>query len=160
MRRTAVLPASLLALFFLSWTALPAQAQNAGGLYVAGAGFSFAQAARQALSENPGGGGRFFVLVLPPATDALAASGASAEALELRAQVQARGGSLLVCRRDVAAGAMPAAGLMPGVQVVRGWPQPGGPQLAANSDYYPDESPAALPAATDVLHRLRAACSS
>ena len=160
MRLTAILPARLLALVFVACAAVPAQAQNAGGLYVAGAGFSFAQAARQALSENPGGAVRFFVLVLPPATDALAASGASAEALELRAQVQARGGSLLVCRRDVAAGAMPAAGLMPGVQVVRGWPQPGGPQLTANTDYYPDENPAALPTATDLLHRLRATCSS
>lgn len=149
----------LLALAGAAFVFAPAHAQNAGGLYIAGAGFSFVQAARQALAES-GSRGKFFLLVLPPATEALAASGASAEAVDLRSQIQARGGSLLVCRRDVAAGAMPAAGLIPGVQVVRGWPQPGGPQPAPNSDFYPDENPAALPAATDLLHRLRATCSS
>ena len=38
-----------------------------GGLYIAGAGFSFQQAAERALAQNVGGS-RFFVLTLPPSS--------------------------------------------------------------------------------------------
>jgi hypothetical protein len=158
MRSSLVFRSRLAALVCAALLGPPALAQNTGGLFIAGGGgFGFAQAARQALAK--GGGAGSFVLVLPPATDALAASGASAEAVDLRKQLMAAGGSLLVCRRDVTAGAVPAAGLMPGVQIVRGWPQPGGPQLVPNTNFYPDENPASLPAATDLLQRLRSACS-
>lgn len=158
MARPAALVAVLAACVAAAISAVPARAQNGGGLYIAGAGETFAEAARQALAES--GGGRFFVLLVPPETEALAASGASAEAVQLRSKILASGGSLVVCRRDVDSGAVPAAGLMAGVQVVRGWPQPGGPQLLPNSDYYPDETPGALPTATEQLRRLRSTCSS
>lgn len=41
-----------------------------GGVYIAGAGFTFQQAAERGLSKNPGGR-RFFLLAVPPETDAL-----------------------------------------------------------------------------------------
>ena len=52
------------------WPRAGASAQSEGGLYIAGAGFSFQVAAERALAQNPGGR-RFFVLSLPPETAAL-----------------------------------------------------------------------------------------
>ncbi|HRC38047.1 MAG TPA: hypothetical protein PK420_08270, partial [Rubrivivax sp.] len=53
-----------------------ASAQSEGGLYIAGAGFSFQVAAERAMSQNPDGR-RFFLLTLPPETAALGAASAS-----------------------------------------------------------------------------------
>jgi hypothetical protein len=47
-----------------------ALAQDEGGLYIAGSGFSFEQAANRGLAQNPKGQ-RFFVLALPPNATAL-----------------------------------------------------------------------------------------
>ena len=64
--------------------ALPAAAQSEGGLYVAGAGFTFQQAVQQAIAKNPAGQ-RFFVLAIPPETRALltTATGAGKRSLSL-----------------------------------------------------------------------------
>ena len=50
-----------------------ALAQEEGGLYVAGYGFSFQEAAERGLAQNPRNA-RFFVLSLPPDTGALLTS--------------------------------------------------------------------------------------
>lgn len=127
-----------------------------GGLYVAGDGFSFQAAAQRALSQNPRGA-RFFVLALPPQTAALrAANGASAK---LRRQVTTAGGVLMVCQRDIDAGRVVAAELVPGVVAVRGWPAQGSGDLAPGQRHFAGEDPAQLPASDEALRRLRSTCS-
>ena len=113
---------------------LSAGAQAEGGLYVAGAGFSFEQAADDGLSRNPGGQ-RFFLLVLPPQAEALTSKASRAQAAA-RQRVVDGNGVLLVCRRDIDSGAMPAG-----------------------QRYFPDEDPANLPQADEMLRRLRSTCS-
>lgn len=126
-------------------------------MYIAGNGFTLEQAATRGLAQNPGGQ-RFFVLVLPPNTRALAMTAPESLVAE-RNRILAGNGLLLVCQRDVDSGAIDAANLMPGVIVVRGWPPPGSNALPEGQKFYPDEDPASLPQATDVLRRLRATCS-
>ncbi|MBN8509259.1 MAG: hypothetical protein J0L57_11660, partial [Burkholderiales bacterium] len=75
-----------------------------GGLYIAGYGFGFVQAAQQAMAKNPPGR-RFFVLALPPNTDALTQR-APRSTVTVRDRVVARGGVLLVCQRDLDSGAV------------------------------------------------------
>jgi hypothetical protein len=134
-----------------------AAAQAEGGLYIAGAGFSFQVAAERGLSQNPGGR-RFFVLSLPPETTALLAS-ASAPLAALRNRVAAGNGVLLVCQRDIDNGRVNASALAPGVVPVRGWPATGGSELPAGQRYLPGENPADLPAANEALRQLRSTCS-
>src|SRR5512137_3011679 len=100
--------------------ALPgtALAQVEGGLYIAGSGFSFEQAAEQGLARNPKGQ-RFFVLALPPNTAALTTAAAQS-AVAVRDRVVASGGLLYVCQRDIDDGSVDAAKLVPGVIAVRG----------------------------------------
>jgi hypothetical protein len=145
--------AGLLAASFLSG----ASAQTEGGLYVAGDGFSFKVAAERAMAQNRGGS-RFFLLVLPPETAALVAT-ASDPSARLRGQVMAANGVLLVCQRDIDAGRMNAADLVPGVVAVRGWPPKGSDALPAGQRHYADEDPSKLPSADEALRRLRSACS-
>ena len=136
---------------------LMASAQAEGGLYVAGAGFSFEQAAADGLSRNPGGQ-RFFVLVLPPQTEALTSKASRAQAAA-RQRVVDGNGVLLVCRRDIDSGAVDASRLVPGVVPARGWPAAGSGGLPAGQRYFPDEDPANLPQSDEMLRRLRATCS-
>lgn len=139
--------------------AAPAIGQpSEGGLYIAGAGFSFARAAAQALGANPEGQ-RFFLLALPPETQALATS-ASGPVATVRDRVVASGGVLYVCQRDVDRGKVDLARLVPGVVAVRGWPSGGSSAtMPPGERYFQGENRAVLPASNDSLRRLRASCS-
>jgi hypothetical protein len=128
-----------------------------GGLYIAGAGFSFAQAAAHALGMNPVGQ-RFFLLSLPPETRALETS-ATGPVAAVRDRVIAAGATLYVCQRDIDSGKVNPGALVPGVIAVRGWPPPGSTALPADARYFPGENPGALPASNEALRRLRATCS-
>jgi len=134
-----------------------AAAQNEGGLYIAGYGFSFEQAANRGLSQNPKGQ-RFFVLSLPPNTDALMKSAPKAAAA-VRDRVTAANGVLLVCQRDIDNGTIDASKLVPGVVGVRGFPPPGSNAIPHGERYFPDEDRANLPQANEALRRLRSTCS-
>ena len=136
---------------------LSAAAQTEGGLYVAGAGFSFEQAADDGLSRNPGGQ-RFFLLALPPQTEALT-SRASRSQAAARQRVVDGNGVLLVCRRDIDNGSVDASRLVPGVVPARGWPPSGSGEPPAGQRYFPDEDRANLPQSDELLRRLRSTCS-
>jgi hypothetical protein len=151
------LPAAVAMTVAMLASAPAARAQSEGGLYIAGAGFSFEVAAERGLRQNPGGR-RFFVLALPAEAAALAAS-AGGPAAALRERVLAANGVLLVCRRDVASGRIDGAALAPGVAVVRGWPAPGSNELPKGERYFPDEDRSRLPAANEALRQLRSTCA-
>jgi hypothetical protein len=136
---------------------LSAAAQPEGGLYVAGASFSFEQAADDGLSRNSGGG-QFFLLALPPQTEALTTKASRSQAAA-RQRVIDGNGVLLVCQRDIDNGSVDASRLVPGVVPVRGWPTAGSNDLPAGKRYFPDEDPAKLPQSSEMLRRLRSACS-
>lgn len=138
----------------LPWAAL---AQTEGGLYIAGDGFGFEQAAEQGLARNPDGQ-RFFVLVLPPNTEALTKA-APKSAAALRDRVVAGGGALLVCQRDIDNGSVDSATLVPGVVAVRGFPPRGSDAIPPGERYFPGENRDNLPMNNETLRRLRAACS-
>ena len=134
-----------------------ALAQDEGGLYIAGDGFSFEQAAEQGLARNPKGQ-RFFVLALPPNTAALTGA-ATKSAAAVRARVVASGGVLLVCQRDIDNGSVDAAKLVKGVVAVRGFPPRGSNAIPPGERYFPGEDRDNLPANNEALRRLRNACS-
>jgi hypothetical protein len=135
-----------------------AAAQGAGGLYVADSTFGFSTAVGQALADNPVPG-RFFVLVVPPATQGLLATGSPSGDATLRDRALANGAQFLVCRRDVQSGSVAPASLVPGVAVAWGWPQgPDAPAVDANG-LFPGESAGAFPAATELVRRIRNTCS-
>jgi hypothetical protein len=136
---------------------LGAAAQDEGGLYIAGYGFSFEQAANRGLAQNPKGQ-PFFVLALPPNTEALMKS-APKSAAAVRDRVVASRGVLLVCQRDIDSGSTDAARLVPGVVAVRGFPPPGSNAIPHGERYFPDEDRANLPQANEALRRLRSTCS-
>ena len=124
-----------------------------GGLYIAGAGSSFQEAAERALAQNPGSS-RFFVLTLPGEAAALGSRATPAQQ-RLRERVLAANGVLLVCQRDLDNGRISADGLAAGVVPVRGSSN----ELPAGQRYFADENPANLPAANKALRRLRSTCS-
>jgi hypothetical protein len=128
-----------------------------GGLYIAGDGFSFQTAAERAMRQNSGGR-QFFLLVLPKEARALS-TGAPASAARLRDRVITANGVLLVCQRDLDSGRIAAAGLVPGIVAVRGWPAKGSTDLPAGQRLFPGEDLATLPAANEALRKLRSACS-
>jgi hypothetical protein len=130
-----------------------ASAAAEGGLYIAGTGFSFQQAAERALAQNSGNS-RFFLLTLPPEAGALGSRATPAQQ-RLRERVVAANGVLLVCQRDLDNGRISAGGLAPGVVPVRG----NSSNLPAGQRYFADENPADLPAANKALRRLRSTCS-
>jgi hypothetical protein len=136
----------------LAWAGAVAVAAE-GGLYIAGSGFSFQQAAERALAQNPGGT-RFFLLTLPQEAAALGARATPAQQ-RLRERVLAANGVLLVCQRDLDNGRINAANLVPAVVPVRG----NSNDLPAGQRYFANENPAQLPAADQALRRLRSACS-
>lgn len=140
-------------------SALPgtALAQDEGGLYIAGSGFSFEQAANRGLAQNPKGQ-RFFVLALPPNGAALTKA-APKSAAAIRERVTAAGGVLLVCQRDIDNGSLDAVKLVPGVVSVRGFPPAGSNAIPHGDRYFPGENPDHLPRNNETLRRLRAACS-
>lgn len=143
-----------------AWAAaIPAMApaQSEGGLYVAGDGSSFQQTAGQALEENPGGK-RFFVLAIPPETDAPMV-GAAGPVAAARDRVLASNGLLYACQRDIANGKVSAATLVPGVVAVRGWPPAGSKALPEGARYFRGENPARLPVSESALRRLRSTCA-
>ena len=134
-----------------------ASAQSEGGLYIAGAGFSFQAAAERAMSQNSGGQ-RFFLLTLPAEAAALGAS-ASPPQRRLRERVVASNGVLLVCQRDLDNGRIDSALLaVNGVVPVRGWSATG-KELPAGQRYFPNEDPSQLPAADAALRQLRSTCT-
>jgi len=137
--------------------AAPASAQTEGGLYIAGYGFSFPEVVDRAIAQNPGGQ-RFFLLSLPPETQALTTSAAGPLAAA-RHRVIAANGVLLVCQRDIDSGRISAAALAPRVVAVRGWPPAGSPSLPPGERYFQGENPANLPASNEALRRLRSTCS-
>jgi hypothetical protein len=134
-----------------------ASAQAEGGLYIAGAGFSFQVAAERAMSQNPGGR-RFFLLSLPPETAALSAAATRSQSA-LRNRVASANGVLLVCQRDIDNGRIDAARLAPGVVAVRGWPPAGSDRLPAGQRHFANENPAQLPVADEALRLLRSTCA-
>jgi hypothetical protein len=138
--------------------AIPAAvAQSEGGLYIAGTGFTFQQAAERGVAQNPGGR-RFFLLSVPPETDALTTT-AAAPLAAVRDRVVASNGVLFVCQRDIDNGKINASSLVPGVVPVRGWPPPGSNALPEGQRYYADENPAMFPASNNSLRLLRSTCS-
>jgi hypothetical protein len=151
----SILP-RLVAAAFAAALPATASAQSEGGLYIAGDGFTFQQAADRAMAQNPGGR-RFFLLSLPPETNALAAGPAGAAA-KVRDRALAANGILFVCQRDIDNGKVNAANLVPGVVPVRGWPPSGAAELV-NRRYFAGENPAKLPAANEALRRLRSICA-
>jgi hypothetical protein len=132
-------------------------AQSERGLYIAGDGFTFQQAASHGIAQNPGGR-RFFLLSLPPETNALASTATGAPAA-VRDRVIAAGGVLLVCQRDIDSGKLNASNLMPGVVAVRGWPSVGSAEATQGGRYFAGENPANLPASNEALRRLRSICA-
>jgi hypothetical protein len=134
-----------------------AAAQDEGGLYIAGDGFSFEQAAEQGLARNPKGQ-RFFVLALPPNAAALTQAATPPDAAA-RQRIVAAGGVVLVCQRDIDNGSIDAATLVPGVVAVRGFPPRGSNALPSGERYFPDENRDTLPRNNATLQRLRNACS-
>jgi hypothetical protein len=128
-----------------------------GGLYVAGAEFSFQRAAERGLAQNPGGR-RFFLLTLPPQAGALRRN-ATPWQTQLRDRVIAGNGVLLVCQRDLDNGRLNAAQLVPEVVPVRGWPPKGSTELPLGERYFPGEDRSTLPASTESLRKLRSICS-
>ena len=134
-----------------------ALAQEEGGLYIAGSGFTFEQAANRGLAQNPKGQ-RFFVLALPPNGAALTKA-APKSAAAVRERVAAAGGVLLVCPRDIDNRSVDAATLVPGVVPVRGFPPAGSNALPHGERYFAGENPDHLPRNNEALRRLRAACS-
>ena len=142
-----------LALALAAWFSTAASAQSEGGLYIAGAGFSFQEAAERGMSQNPGGR-RFFLLALPPESTALT-SAATPAVLRLRERVVAANGVLLVCQRDLDNGRINAANLVAGVVPVRG----SSSDLPAGQRHFANEDPANLPSANKALRRLRSTCA-
>jgi len=142
-----------LALALAASLSTAASAQTEGGLYIAGAGFTFQEAAQRGLSQNPGGR-RFFLLSLPPEARALASTATPAQQ-RLRERVLAANGVLLVCQRDLDNGRINAGNLVAGVVPVRG----NSDELPPGQRYFANENPAELPAANEALRRLRSACS-
>ncbi len=142
-----------LALALTASLSTAASAQTEGGLYIAGAGFSFQEAAQRGISQNPGGR-RFFLLSLPPEAGALAST-ATPSQQRLRERVLAANGVLLVCQRDLDNGRINAGNLVPGVVPVRG----NSNELPPGQRYFAHENPADLPAANEALRRLRSTCS-
>jgi hypothetical protein len=140
------------AAMLLAWAGAVAAAAE-GGLYIAGSGFSFQQAAERALAQNPGGA-RFFVLSLPDEAAALSERAPPAQQ-RLRERLLAANGVLLVCQRDLDNGRINAANLIPAVVPVRGHSS----DLPAGQRYFAGENPANLPAANEALRRLRSTCS-
>ncbi len=134
-----------------------ARAQGEGGLYIAERGFSFQQAAERGLAQNPRDA-RFFVLALPPHSDALLST-APRSAAAVRERVTAGGGVLLVCQRDIDNGSVDASRLAAAVVAVRGFPPAGSNALPAGERYFRGENPDNLPRSNEALRRLRAACS-
>jgi hypothetical protein len=144
----------------LAWLAAAPLASGAGpegGLYIAGARFSFAEAAQRALSEN-GASQKFFVLVLPEAAAALAVN-APARQAQLRDRLLGADGVLLVCRRDVDNGRIDPSTLVGEVVAVRGWPAPGEASLPAGQRFFAQEDRSKLPTVNENLRSLRATCS-
>ena len=138
-------------------TAATARAQSEGGLYIAGTGSSFQQAAQKAIKNNPRGQ-RFFLLSLPPQTQALTVN-ATRQLAAMRDRVVAANGVLYVCQRDIDNGKIDAANLVPGVVAVRGWPHAGSDALPHGARYFEDEDPSKLPASNNALRRLRSTCA-
>jgi hypothetical protein len=152
--RIAAVLAVLLATLFTSAVV----AQTEGGLYIAGAaGFKFRQAAERGLAQNPDGR-RFFVLAVPPQTSPLKTS-TTGPLAALRDRVLASNGVIFICQRDVDAGRVDPAALVPGIVAVRGFPPPGSNAIPPGERYYPDEDRSKLPASNESLRRLRATCS-
>ena len=155
---------SLCALLCMVVGALTAAATRApaapseGGLYIAGAGFTFQQAVQQALAKNPAGQ-RFFVLAIPPETRALMTT-ATGQLAVARDRVVAAGGVLYVCQRDIDNGKIAAANLASGVIPVRGWPRVRTDALPLGARYFKDENPSNLPASNNALRQLRSTCAA
>lgn len=158
---TASLRSNLVAIAATACTALiapPAVAQTEGGVYIAGNGFTFQQAAERGIAQNSGGQ-RFFVLAVPPETGALTTA-AAGPLVAVRDRVLAANGVLLVCQRDLDSGKIAAGTLAPRVVAVRGFPPPGSTALPSGERYFKDENPANLPESTEALRRLRTTCSN
>ena len=139
-------------------TAASAGAQAEGGLYIAGAGSTFQQAAQKGIKNNPRGQ-RFFVLSLPPETGALMVN-ASQQLATVRDRVVAANGVLYVCQRDIDNGKIDAGNLVPGVVAVRGWPPTGSEALPHGARYFEGEDSSKLPASNNALRRLRSTCAT
>jgi hypothetical protein len=129
-------------------------APSEGGLYIAGAGFTF----QQALAKNPGGQ-RFFLLAIPPETRAVMTT-ASAQRAATRDRVVAAGGVLMVCQRDIDNGKIAASSLAPGVVAVRGWTRVRTDDMPLGARYFKGEDPSNLPASNNALRQLRSTCAS
>ncbi len=143
----------LLAMALAAQCTTAAWAAAEGGLYIAGAGFSFQEAAERALAQNPGNR-RFFLLTLPADAAALGSRATPAQQ-RLRDRVVAANGVLLVCQRDLDNGRISADGLAAGVVPVRG----NSAELPVGQRYFAGENPADLPSANKALRRLRSTCA-
>lgn len=135
----------------------PAAEPSEGGLYIAGYGFSFQEVADRAISQNPDGR-RFFLLSLPPESNALAMTAPPALAA-VRDRVIAANGILFVCQRDIDNRRVDAATLVPAVVAMRGWPPAGSDSMPLGERYFKGENTANLPASNEALRRLRSTCS-
>jgi hypothetical protein len=137
--------------------ATAAGAQNDGGLYIAGGNFDFTQAIKRAVAQHPTPS-KFFVLVTGDAVRALSVV-APPELVETRNLGAKQGAVYLVCQRDVDRELFRMNELVSNVVAVKGWPPPGSNELPEGKSYYSNEDPSNLPKSTELLRRLRAACS-
>lgn len=141
----------------LGWLLATAAAAEVGGLYIAGTNFTFEEAVERGIAQNANST-RFFVLTVGKAVRGLSVV-APPELVEIRGRGATAGALYLVCQRDLDRGDFSLTDLVPGVVPVRGFPPPGSNELPVREKYYPDEDPANLPEATELLRRLRATCS-
>ncbi|OGA28448.1 MAG: hypothetical protein A3I01_01245 [Betaproteobacteria bacterium RIFCSPLOWO2_02_FULL_65_24] len=93
-----------------------------GGVYVAGEGFSFEQAAADALRERASSpADPLAVLVLGGEVRRVTLKGTTPELRSLADKLQAAGATLYVCERDIRAARLNPAEFLPGVRIERGW---------------------------------------
>lgn len=93
-----------------------------GGGYIAGSGFSLAQAIADAKREHPAGTSRgFWLVVMGAELGKLTRDSAETDLLADLTTLQQRGGAIFVCERDLNAAGLKVQDLVSGVQVVRGW---------------------------------------
>ena len=135
-----------------------ASAQSEGGLYIAGAGFTFQQAVQQGIAKNPGGQ-RFFVLAIPPETRAMTTT-ASGQLAAARERVVAAGGVLI--RLPARHRQRQDRRSQPGSRraSVRGWTRVRTDDMPLGARYFKDEDPSTLPASSNALRQLRSTCAS
>lgn len=112
----------LLMLCLLAPSLLHAQVKGeSGGVYVAGDGFDFEQAAADALRDRTAAAGRLFVVVLERDLFKLTKQRAVPETLSLMQSLASANVAVYVCEQDMRAQRLVHGDLLDRVRVERGW---------------------------------------